>query len=99
MLQVQGGAAMQIVYYVVATGLSWRVQSRGFAWNFPTRQDATEFAMAMAEQFAAASGRSTCVRRQENGNFEELQVFGPTASAPARPGRVVHAPRRMSGLA
>jgi hypothetical protein len=90
---------MQIVYYVVATGQSWRVQSRGFAWNFSTRQDATEFAIAMAEQFAAASGSSTCVRRQEYGNFEELRVFGPKASVPANSARVVHTPRRASGVA
>jgi hypothetical protein len=90
---------MQVVYYIVSTGQSWRVQSRGFAWNFPTRQDATEFALAMAEQFAIASGRPTCVRRQDNGAFEELRLFGASVPLPATPVPVSPAPRRVSGVA
>ena len=68
---------MQVTYYVMRTNEGWRVVSRGFAWEFDTLTRAFEFALDMAEQYAAASGRTTNVRMQDeaNGEFRDARTF------------------------
>src|SRR5688572_28486876 len=88
-----GHTAMQMVYLIVANGQTWQVQARGFTWHFATREEASDFALAMAEEFAIASGRTTYVRLQhDTGVIEELQVYCgvpllPAATTPAATAR------------
>jgi hypothetical protein len=78
-----GGQPVQIAYYIVPRGQGWRVHSRGFTWDFDTRQEANAFALEMAEHYACASGRSTCVRLQlPDGGFDELRSFAGLVALP-----------------
>jgi hypothetical protein len=75
--------SLPVVYYIVPNGQIWRVQSRGFTWEFPTGQQAAEFAVEMADRYAGASGRTTCVRMQTpDGEFHELRRFAGVALHP-----------------
>jgi hypothetical protein len=89
---------MQVIYFIEADDQGWHVRSRGFSWRFAGTEEATDFALSMAEAFAEASGRTTCVRRAESsGRVEELQVF--CGIVPLLAAVASHAPsaRRASG--
>jgi hypothetical protein len=67
---------MAVTYYIFPHAGGWRVQSRGFEWDFAQGQEAVAFANDMAEQFARASGEPTSVRfRDDAGQFHELRAY------------------------
>jgi hypothetical protein len=81
---------MQVVYYVCRTGQGWSVQSRGFSWSFDSCQDATQFAVEMAERYADASGRTTQVRLQDpDGRFHEIRSYGGIVQLPSAVARAL----------
>jgi len=65
-----------VTYYIFPHAGGWRVQSRGFEWDFAQGPQAVDFANDMAEQYARASGVATSVRfRDEAGEFHELRAY------------------------
>jgi hypothetical protein len=72
---------MKIAYDIVPAGAGWQVTSRGFVWLFADLDEATRFALDMAENYAFAAGRATSVRRPDGrGGLEELRSFAGITS-------------------
>jgi hypothetical protein len=89
---------MHVIYFIEADDHGWQVRSRGFNWRFASKEEATDFAISMAEAFAEASGRTTYVRRAEaSGRVEELQVFCGVVPLVAAVANLALAARRPSG--
>jgi hypothetical protein len=77
-----------VTYYIFPHAGGWRVNSRGFEWDFAQGHEAVAFAEDMAEQYALASGKPTSVRyRDDTGDFHELRAYEATAWLPPAPDR------------
>jgi hypothetical protein len=73
----------EIVYFVVPSGGTWCVASRGFGWRFSNRKSALHFALHTAQDFARSTGRTTVVRLQRlDGTLRQLLAFAGITRLP-----------------
>jgi hypothetical protein len=73
----------EIVYFVVPSGGTWCVASRGVGWRFATRRSALHFALHTAKDFAESTGRATAVHLQRvDASFRPLLSFAGVRRLP-----------------
>jgi hypothetical protein len=76
-----------VTFDIFPVGAAWRVQSRGFVWDFAQDVQAVDFASDMAEHYAHACNQPTNVRfRDDTGDPHELRRFDVAPWVPPHDG-------------
>jgi hypothetical protein len=73
----------QVFFYVVPQHAGWRVKSKGFTWDYDSKQAALDFAVSMAKNYSEATGNATIIRLQsdDGDGFHVQASFGANVTA------------------